>query len=146
MLSELGKRPRDLERMRRRSSILLLHWILSRSTSWPGITSKRPVEACRRLWRRSFHLGESKFSWLIIETNSRLEYTLVLKALGPLGGDIYLLERACKGAGTHEDLLSEVLLGRSNQEIFLLKEGFRRVYNKDLVKTVQGELSMKTER
>jgi len=76
----------------------------------------------------------------------RLEYTLVLKALGPLGGDIYLLERACKGAGTHEDLLSEVLLGRSNEEIFLLKEGFKRVYNKDLVKTVQGELSMKTER
>jgi annexin A7/11 len=79
-------------------------------------------------------------------TDFRLEYTLVLKALGPLGGDIYLLERACKGAGTHEDLLSEVLLGRSNEEIFLLKEGFRRVYNKDLVKTVQGELSMKTER
>ena len=79
-------------------------------------------------------------------TDFRLEYTLVLKALGPLGGDIYLLERACKGAGTHEDLLSEVLLGRSNEEIFLLKEGFKRVYNKDLVKTVQGELSMKTER
>lgn len=28
----------------------------------------------------------------------------------------------------------------------MLKEGYRRVYNKDLVKTVQGELSMKTER
>lgn len=79
-------------------------------------------------------------------TDIRLEYTLVLKALGPLGGDIYLLNRACKGAGTHEDLLNEVLLGRSNEEIFLLKEGFKRVYNKDLVKTVQGELSMKTER
>lgn len=28
----------------------------------------------------------------------------------------------------------------------MLKEGYRRVYNKDLVKVVQGELSMKTER
>jgi len=42
--------------------------------------------------------------------------------------------------------LNEILLGRSNEEIFLLKEGYKRVYNKDLVKTVQGELSMKTER
>lgn len=90
--------------------------------------------------------GRSLQKTLEKELSSWLEYTLVLKALGPLGGDIYLLERACKGAGTHEDLLSEVLLGRSNEEIFLLKEGFRRVYNKDLVKTVQGELSMKTER
>jgi annexin A7/11 len=79
-------------------------------------------------------------------TDIRLEYTLVLKALGPLQGDIYLLNRACKGAGTHEDLLNEVLLGRSNEEIFLMKQEFKRVYNKDLVKTVQGELSMKTER
>jgi annexin A7/11 len=80
------------------------------------------------------------------ELISRLEYALVLKALGPLHGDLYLLNRACKGAGTHEDILNEILLGRSNEEIFLLKEGYRRVYNKDLVQVVQGELSMKTER
>lgn len=48
--------------------------------------------------------------------------------------------------GTHEDLLSEVLLNRTNQEIFLLKEAYKRTYNKDLVQIVQGELSMKTER
>ena len=42
--------------------------------------------------------------------------------------------------------MNEILLGRSNEEIFLLKEGYKRVYNKDLVKTVKGELSMKTER
>lgn len=39
-----------------------------------------------------------------------------------------------------------MLLGRSNEEIFLLKEGYRRTYGKDLVQVVQGELSMKTER
>lgn len=48
--------------------------------------------------------------------------------------------------GTHEDLLNEVLLCRSNEEIFLLKEGYRRLYNKNLVQVVRGELSMKTER
>jgi hypothetical protein len=79
-------------------------------------------------------------------------------------GDLYLLNRvrsplflpripthlitfqACVGAGTHEDLLNEILLGRSNQEMYLLKEGYQRTYGKDLVGVVRGELSMKTER
>jgi annexin A7/11 len=66
--------------------------------------------------------------------------------VGPLGGDVYLLNRACKGAGTHEDILNEILLGRTNEEMHLLKQEYRRVYGRDLVGVVQGELSMKTER
>lgn len=54
--------------------------------------------------------------------------------------------QACVGAGTHEDLLNELLLGRTNQEIHLLKEGYQRTYGKDLVSVARGELSMKTER
>ncbi|ORY34884.1 hypothetical protein BCR39DRAFT_515367 [Naematelia encephala] len=80
------------------------------------------------------------------ELSSWLEFTLVLLALGPLHGDLHLLHRACAGAGTHEDLLNEVLLGRTNEEIFLLKEGYRRLYHKDLTAVVRGELSAKTER
>lgn len=57
-----------------------------------------------------------------------------------------LPSQACVGAGTHEDLLNEILLGRSNQEMYLLKEGYQRTYGKDLVGVVRGELSMKTER
>lgn len=82
----------------------------------------------------------------MIPLTIRLEFVLVLKSLGPLGGDVYLLNRACKGIGTHEDLLTEILMCRSNNEMFLLKEAFRRTYNKDLVQVVKGELSMKTER
>ncbi|OCF46073.1 annexin XIV [Kwoniella heveanensis CBS 569] len=91
-------------------------------------------------------VGRSLKKTLEKELSSWLEYTLVLLSLGPLGGDVYLLHRACDGAGTHEDLLNEILLGRSNEEIFLLKEAYRRAYNKDLVAVVRGELSMKTER
>ncbi|WVQ79405.1 hypothetical protein IAT38_001502 [Cryptococcus sp. DSM 104549] len=80
------------------------------------------------------------------ELSGWLEYTLVLLSLGPLQGDVYLLHRACDGAGTHEDLLNEILLCRTNEEMFLLKEAYRRTYNKDMVKIVKGELSMKTER
>lgn len=82
----------------------------------------------------------------IVNNLVRLEYVLVLLSLGPLHGDLHLLHRACSGIGTHEDLLNEILLGRTNEEMFLLKEGYKRVYGKDLVATIRGELSMKTER
>ncbi|KAK6908907.1 hypothetical protein I203_102913 [Kwoniella mangroviensis CBS 8507] len=91
-------------------------------------------------------VGRSLKKTLEKELSSWLEYTLVLLSLGPLGGDLHLLNRACSGMGTHEDLLNEILLGRSNEEMFLLKEGYKRVYGKDLVAVVRGELSMKTER
>lgn len=91
-------------------------------------------------------VGRSLQKELDKELSSWLGYVLELLSMGPLQGDIWLLNRACKGAGTHEDLLTELLIGRTNEEIFLLKEGFRRTYNKDLVATVRGELSMKTER
>ena len=70
----------------------------------------------------------------------------MLLSLGPLDGDLHLLHRAASGIGTHEDLLNEILLGRTNEEIWLLKEGYKRKYGKDLVDVVRGELSMKTER
>ncbi|WWD20122.1 hypothetical protein CI109_104598 [Kwoniella shandongensis] len=91
-------------------------------------------------------VGRSLQKTLEKELSSWLEYTLVLLALGPLGGDLHLLHRACRGVGTHEDLLNEVLLGRTNEEIFYLKDGYKRVYNQDLQATIKGELSMKTER
>ncbi|WVR08238.1 hypothetical protein IAU60_005285 [Kwoniella sp. DSM 27419] len=91
-------------------------------------------------------VGRSLQKTLEKELSKWLEYTLVLLSLGPLGGDIYLLHRACDGAGTHEDLLNEILLLRTNEEMFYLKEGYRRVYGKDLTAIVRGELSMKTER
>ncbi|TXT09140.1 hypothetical protein VHUM_02614 [Vanrija humicola] len=91
-------------------------------------------------------VGRSLQKTLEKELSGWFEFVLVLLSRGPLGGDIALLHRACDGAGTHEDLLTEILIGRTNEEIFLLKEGYRRVYNKDLVSVIKGELSMKTER
>jgi len=37
-------------------------------------------------------------------------------------------------------------MGRTNEEIWLLKEGYQRIYHQDLVEVVRGELSMQTER
>ncbi|ORX37898.1 hypothetical protein BD324DRAFT_623703 [Kockovaella imperatae] len=91
-------------------------------------------------------IGRSLQKTLEKELSGWLEYTLVLLSMGPLGGDVHLLHRACQGAGTHEDLLNEILLGRSNEEMFLLKQEYQRVHQKDLTQEVRGELSMKTER
>ncbi|PWN42125.1 Annexin [Ceraceosorus guamensis] len=80
------------------------------------------------------------------ETSGWFEYALRLKVLGPLAGDCWLLNRACDGAGTHEDLLNEVLLARSNADMWALKQAYKSIYGKDLERVVEGELSVKTKR
>lgn len=91
-------------------------------------------------------VGRTLAKTLEKELSGWLEYSLVLLSRGPLLGDIHLLERACKGVGTHEDLLNEVLLCRTNEEIRIMKYMYKKVFNKDLDAVVRGELSMKTER
>lgn len=43
-------------------------------------------------------------------------------------------------------VLNEVLLCRTNNDIYLLKSAYKALYKKDLVSTIKSELSMKTER
>ena len=80
------------------------------------------------------------------ETSGWFEYGLRGLVLGPVGFDVWLLHRACDGAGTHEDILTEVLAGRTNEDIVTLKEEYQRTFHKDLAHIIRGELSMKTER
>lgn len=91
-------------------------------------------------------VGKDLITVLEKETSGYFEGSLRAKCLGPLGYDVWLVNRACQGAGTHEDLLNEVLLCRTNSEIWLLKQAYRATYSKDMVKVVEGELSMKTKR
>ncbi|KAJ9123069.1 hypothetical protein QFC22_001258 [Naganishia vaughanmartiniae] len=128
---------------------------LRKATKGFGTDEKVLIEVLARVdamqvdcLRRGFEAAVGKELRRVLEkeTSGWLEFGLVLLALGPLLGDLHLLNRACAGAGTHEDLLNELLLCRTNQEIHLLKEGYQRVYGKDLTSVVRGELSMKTER
>jgi hypothetical protein len=80
------------------------------------------------------------------ETGGWFEYGLRGLVLGPVGFDVWLLHRACDGAGTHEDILTEVLVGRTNEEIEAIKAEYQRVYHKNLLHVIQGELTFKTER
>ncbi|UZJ54587.1 hypothetical protein CBS101457_003907 [Exobasidium rhododendri] len=102
------------------------------------------VDAVSRQFRAS--TGKDLLHVLEKETSGWFEAVLRAKALGPVGYDVWLIHRACKGAGTHEDLLNELILCRSNAELWMLKQAYRATYNKDMVKVVEDELSMKTKR
>ena len=52
-----------------------------------------------------------------------------------------ILRDATKGAGTTESLIYPICCGRSKEEIELLKKAFFIVYDKDLVTTVDSDLS-----
>ena len=98
--------------------------------------------------RKTFEstVGKSLVSVIEKETSGSFEYGLRGLVLGPIGFDVWLVHRACAGIGTHEDLLTEVLAGRSNEELETLKAEYQNIYNKDLVHVVRGELSHKTQR
>ncbi|KAJ8522392.1 hypothetical protein ONZ45_g1041 [Pleurotus djamor] len=65
--------------------------------------------------------------------------------LGPVGWDVELVHRAISGVGTHEDLLNEILLSRSNEEMNILKMTHRDTFGKSLEQQVSDDLSMKTK-
>lgn len=47
---------------------------------------------------------------------------------------------------THEDLLNELLLGRTNEDMHILKAAYRVKYSRNLDQDVRSDLSMKTKR
>ena len=98
--------------------------------------------------RKAFEaqVGKSLLHVIEKETSGWFEYGLRGLVLGPSGFDVWLLHRACHGIGTHEDLLVEVLVGRTNEEIEMLKAEYQRTYHKELKRIVDGETSFKTER
>jgi annexin A7/11 len=110
------------------------------------LAQKSPAHTEQIKQRFEQTVGKSLASVIESETSKYFGYALLGCALGPLHWDVYLLHRAMDGLGTHEDLLTEILVGRNNAEMDALKYAYKQKYNKDLLAAVQGELSMKTER
>ncbi|KIJ49217.1 hypothetical protein M422DRAFT_45131 [Sphaerobolus stellatus SS14] len=88
------------------------------------------------------------------EVSGYYEWAVRAKLLGPVFFDcwvlnnifIFLINRATNGAGTDEQVLSEVLLDRTNDEIRTLKAAYQHLYGKNLEAIIRSELSGKTER
>ncbi|SGZ12646.1 BQ5605_C028g10519 [Microbotryum silenes-dioicae] len=95
----------------------------------------------------AYKAREGKDMIKLLEKELRGNYeTLILQILaGPLMGDVELVKDACKGLGTNEMILTEVLIGRTPLAIDLLKAAFQAHTGKSMEKEVLDELSMKTK-
>ncbi|TKX20689.1 annexin-like protein 2 [Elsinoe australis] len=83
---------------------------------------------------------------LTSETSGYFKDGLVAIARGPLAQDVFNLDKAISGLGTKENVLNDVLLGRSNADINAIKQAYQQTYRRSLESDVKGDLSMKTER
>lgn len=80
------------------------------------------------------------------EVSGYFELCLLSILRGPLQQDVWSLNKALKGVGTNEELLNEILIGRSNADMNAIKQTYQRTYRRSLEQDVKDDLSMKTER
>ncbi len=101
------------------------------------------IDAIRDAYARS--IGRNLQKDIESETRGWLEKGLVALSRGPLLHDVYLLREAIGGVGTDEDVLNDVLLGRSNADMHAIKGMYQREFGRSLEADVRGDLSMKTQ-
>jgi len=75
------------------------------------------------------------------ETSGNFENSLVSLVTDRYELDAQLVEKAVKGLGTDEDLLSEVLCTRSPAELKLISDAYMRLYKKDMAARVYSDVS-----
>ncbi|KAF8064858.1 hypothetical protein FPV67DRAFT_1500437 [Lyophyllum atratum] len=90
--------------------------------------------------------GKTLVDVLDSETSGHFKKGIHALAVGPLAWDAELIRGALAGLGTKEEILTELILGRSSAEIRLLISAYRYKFSRDLVKEVKDDLSGKTER
>lgn len=79
------------------------------------------------------------------EVSGKLEKVLLACLRGPLLQDVYAVRTAVKGLGTNEDLLNDVLCGRSNADLQIIKQTYRQEHNRSLDEDVADDLSGRTK-
>lgn len=72
---------------------------------------------------------------------SDLEDVSLALLMTPAHFDAFQLRKATKGLGTDEEILTEILATRSNQEIQEIKRVFKEEYEKDLEEVIKDETS-----
>lgn len=107
-------------------------------------TDPRYPAALRHAWaqRNSGKSLEEK-----IDSSFRSHYGDALLQLvrGPLLSDVHNVKRSIAGAGTREDMLNDVLIGRSNADMRAIKAKYQEVFKKPMDYDVESDLSLKTK-
>ncbi|KAL3662512.1 hypothetical protein V7S43_012367 [Phytophthora oleae] len=75
------------------------------------------------------------------ETSGNFGYLLQLVTFPLHQAEAYILFHAMKGTGTSDHLLYSVLMGRTNEEIGLLKKAYFDMYDTDLSVAISDEIS-----
>jgi len=82
-----------------------------------------------------------------VDSSFRSHYGDLLLQLvrGPLLSDVHNVNRAVKGLGTKEDMLNDVLIGRSNADMRAITAAYQQVFKKKMESDVGDDLSLKTK-
>jgi hypothetical protein len=75
------------------------------------------------------------------ETSGNFEDAMVSVIMERYEYDAFLVEKACKGMGTNEDLLAEVLCTKTPAEIKLISAAYQSQFGKAMEQRVYSELS-----
>ncbi|RLN63881.1 hypothetical protein BBP00_00003818 [Phytophthora kernoviae] len=85
--------------------------------------------------------GQSLRDLIKSETSGDFGYLLQLNCFTLPQAEAYILFHAMKGAGTSDHLLYSVLMGRTNEEMDLLKKAYFEMYDTDLAVGISDEIS-----
>lgn len=105
-----------------------------------------PLQMANLVDTYTTHLGRELRKDVKSEVSGDLERVLLALIDGPLGQDVVTVNEALAGLGTKEDLLNEVLIGRSNADMKAIKTAYQQKYGKSLESAVSGDLSSDEDR
>jgi hypothetical protein len=97
------------------------------------------LKEIEKVYQQSF--GRILVNDLKSELSGKFEDVIVHLFMGDAEYCAFILHEACKGLGTDEDAIIEVMCTRNNHEISKIKEEFKNKYHKDLVKVLVGDTS-----
>jgi len=107
-----------------------------------NVLGKRTPEEMDDLCRAFRHnFGQDLQKELQKETNGDFCKLLVAATTPRAEYEAELVHMAIKGAGTDENRLIEVLVGRSNADVSAIREAYKVLHGKDISQDVQGDLS-----
>lgn len=101
------------------------------------------INTIRDQYQRRYH--QDLVEHLKKETSGNFEDLLVALARGPLVNDCWALKEAMKGAGTKEDMLNDILVGRSNADMNAIKAEYQKIFRTSLEADLRSDLSGATE-
>ena len=105
-----------------------------------------PLQMANLVDTYTSHVGRDLKKDVKSETSGDLEKALLALIDGPLIQDVVALNDALAGMGTKEDLLNEVLIGRSNADLRAIKTAYQQKYNRTLESAVSSDLSTDEDR